>query len=52
MPHPRQPLLLQAARLTDAIYGREETERALAEVHGLTGQEICGIMQQLNANNN
>lgn len=44
--------LIQRARLVMAIHGREETERALADVYELTEREICCIMQQLSAQNN
>lgn len=44
--------ILLAARLSLTIFGREETERALAEVHGLDRAAICCIMQQLAASEN
>lgn len=54
MPQTTQPplTLTQAARLTLDVFGREETEKALATVYGLTPEQVTGVMQRLNAAQN
>lgn len=47
-----KPTLMEAVQMTIDIYGLAETERALAEDHGLTPEQITYIMRRLNASQN